>query len=383
MSRRFSFYLGSLLVVLGVSYHGQAHALSDAEAERILAILHPDAKSLAELQKQFPAFGKQQKKIASTGSQAGSENAAGPSRNAMAAAPPAPPATAPPPSPVSFMLRNDWSDLGVLGACLGGGVATGKAKGGSVSFTQDNVAANRIWAAQAMGAAVYSDCNLNLTPLPGGGDSGFFERTIAIYAQVNSSYNSNASLTSKNLDTRTAGIAGGIAYLHSGDYEIFRLIPNVVQDAIKGNTSVAAMLQYIPFWVSHAGIWHNTFTPNGYVTYQFDPTFDLQFANTTDPKKPLSYSGKDQSLRIGPELTFLVAPFAGSNSLLSRIGLTETYHPWYEAYSRTSSYWWANAITYNLTENGNFALGFSYNKGLDENSGAMTNQYIVSLNGKI
>jgi hypothetical protein len=87
MSRSVSFYLGSLLVVLGVAYHSQAHALSDAEAEKILAILHPDAKSLAELQRQFPAFGKKQKEIASAGSQTGPANA------------PAPPAMRWPPRP--------------------------------------------------------------------------------------------------------------------------------------------------------------------------------------------------------------------------------------------------------------------------------------------
>src|SRR6185437_9984938 len=252
-------------------------------------------------------------------------------------------------------------------------------KGASLSFTQDYVAANKIWAAQAMGAVVFSDCDLSLRPKPGGGDSGFVERSIAIYAQVNSSYNSNVTLTSKNSDTRTAGLAGEIAYLHSGNYEIFRVVPNVVRDEIKGTTAVATMLQYLPVWVAYPGIWHTTYAFNGNVSYQFDPTFDLQFASTTNRKTPLAFSGRDQSLRIGPELTFLVAPFVGGNSFWSRIGITETFHPWFEAYSGKSNYWWSNAITYNLTDDGNFALGFSYNKGLDENSGAMTNQYIASL----
>lgn len=385
MLRPVRFLSGSLLFVLGIFHHDPARALTDAEAEQILAILHPDAKSLAELQKQLPAFRKKQKKTAS-GPQSDPANASPTSRNAMAAAPPA--ADAPPSlhtSGVSFLLRNDWSDLGILGACpgMGGGIDTSKAKGASLSFTQDYVATNRIWAAQAMAAAVYADCDLSLRPKPGGGDSGFVERSIAIYAQVNSTYNSSATLASKNSDTRTAGLAGEIAYLHSGDYEIFRVVPNVVYDEIKGTTAVATMLQYLPVWVSRPGIWHTTYAFNGNVSYQFDPTLDVQFASTTNRKTPLAFSGKDQSLRVGPELTFLVAPFAGGNSFLSRIGFTETFHPWYEAYSGKSSYWWANAITYNLTDDGNFALGFSYNKGLDENSGALTNQYILSLNGKI
>jgi hypothetical protein len=42
-----------------------------------------------------------------------------------------------------------------------------------------------------------------------------------------------------------------------------------------------------------------------------------------------------------------------------------------------------NSIFYNLDDTGNVSVGFSYNRGLDENSGTMTNQYTVSLNGKI
>ena len=80
----------------------------------------------------------------------------------------------------------------------------------------------------------------------------------------------------------------------------------------------------------------------------------------------------------------LVTPFAvGANPLLRRIGVNITFHPWYETYSNRGSYWWANSIFYNLDDTGNVSVGFSYNRGLDENSGTMTNQYTVSLNGKI
>ena len=381
---------GSLLCVLGVLHHGPARALTDAEAAQIIAITHPDPKSLAELQKQFPAFRNKQKKTASSAPQTVAPAATAASRNAMAAAAPGP-AAAPAPDPmfklppgVNVLVRNDWADLGILGGCPLGPAATktSDAKGASLSFTQDNVAANRIWAAQGMVAAVFSNCNTDLRPLPGGGESGFVERSIAIYTQVNSNYNSSVALASKNADTRTAGLAGEIAYLHGGDYEIFQFIPNVVRDEIKNTTAVAAELQYIPAWVSHPGIWSPSVAIDN-VSYHFDPALDFQYASTTNRKTPLAFSGQLESFRIGPELTFLVAPF-GSNldSFLHRIKITETFHPWYEAYSGKSSYWWSNAITYNLTDGGAFALGFSYNKGLDENSGVLTNQYIVSLSAK-
>jgi hypothetical protein len=393
MSTRVHLFTGATLIALGAAACGSAHAeqlgssdqLSNVDREKILRLLHSDPALRAAARKELTLDSQQAK------SKTGTQGSATPASQSNAGNARAQSGTTPGIANTSnlhstegtFMLRNSWADLGVLGPCLGGGVSVDKAKGATASFTQDYVASNRIWAAQGMGAAVLSDCDLSLRPKPGGGDSGFLEKSIAIYAQVNSSYNSNAKLASKNLDTRTAGLAGEIAYLHAGDYEIFRLIPNVVQDAIKNSTAIAIMGQYLPVWVSRPGIWHTTYALGGNVTYQFDPALDVQYASTTDRAKPISYSGRDQSLRVGPELTLIVTPFAAGNEFWSRVGVTETFHPWHEAYSNTTSYWWTNSLTYNLTNDGNFAVGISYNRGLDENSGALTNQYVVSLNGKL
>jgi hypothetical protein len=396
MLMRVQLYTAAALITLGAATCGSARAQqlsntgqsSNLDKETILKLLHNDPELRAAVRREID-LDDQQAKLKG-GKQIGAapasllKAASAPSvraQNDAAASPNAPNKLRS--TTTTFLLRNSWADLGVLGACIGGGVSVDKAKGATASFTQDYVASNRIWAAQGMGAAVLSDCDLSLRPKPGGGDSGFLEKSVAIYAQVNSSYNSNAKLTSKNTDTRTAGLAGEIAYLHAGDYEVFRLTPNVVQDAIKSTSAVAVMGQYLPVWVSRPGIWHTTYTFGGNVSYQFDPTFDVQYASTTNRAKPILYSGRDQSLRVGPELTLIVTPFALGNEFWSRIGITETFHPWYEAYSSNTSYWWSNSLTYNLTSDGNFAIGISYNRGLDENSGAVTNQYVVSLNGKL
>jgi hypothetical protein len=215
---------------------------------------------------------------------------------------------------------------------------------------------------------------------------GHLEKSIAVYAQVNSDYNSNVILASKNnIDTRTFGLSGEVAYQTlTGDLQIFRLTPNVVRDDIKDVSNVAVMGQYIPALISLPGIWVPHALFNTSILYQFNPALDIQYASTTDRKKPVLFSGMSQSLRIGPELLLIVAPFGGGgNDFLSRISINEFFHPWYETYSGHASYWWTNTIKYNLDQNGNFALGLSYNRGLDENSGVMTNQYVISLSGKI
>jgi hypothetical protein len=281
-----------------------------------------------------------------------------------------------------YFIRNDWTDLGLLGAGCTGNLnapSVDQAKGASVSFTRDYAGNNKIWAAQGMAAAVFSDC-LNIPPSVGSSNSGLVEKSIAVYAQINSDYNSSAALAKKNnLDTRTAGLSGELAYLTGGDYNVVRVTPNVVFDNIKGTTAFAIAAQYIPVWISQPGIWrhYNLF---GDFWFQFDPTFDVQYANAMGHSSPLQFSGKDQSLRLGPELTFLVTPLNIAGSYLQNIGISETFHPWYDTYANRGSYWWANSIYYNFTSN--FAVSFSYDRGLDENSGTMTNQYVASLTGK-
>ena len=162
-----------------------------------------------------------------------------------------------------------------------------------------------------------------------------------------------------------------------------RITPNVTRDEIKNTTAGALIAQYIPFWVAVPYVWHSEGILGNIANFQFDPTLDLQYASTTNRSKPLQFSGTDQSLRFGPELTMILAPNADPDTFLGRIGINETFHPWWEVYSHRSSYWWANSIFYNFTDDGNFAIAFSYNRGLDENSGVMTNQYILSLNGKM
>lgn len=293
-----------------------------------------------------------------------------------------------PSSPISYLLRNDWSDVGLLGTCFaakGSGVDTSKAKGASVSFTRDYAGNNKIWAAQAMGAAVYTECNLSIPPprpdVPG--FRGVFEKTVAIYAQINSDYNSDAKLAKKNnQDTRTLGLSGELGYLYGMDYNVIRLTPNVVFDNIKNTTAAAVKLQYVPIWVNYSYLWH--WEPLfGGLLFRFDPTLDFEYANAIGHSAPLQFSGKDQSFRIGPELTFRLAPDADPNNFFGHIGFLETFHPWYDTYRAGGSYWWSNSVFYNIDQKDNIAVSFSYNRGLDENSGVMTNQYILSLTGKI
>jgi hypothetical protein len=389
---------------------------SSEQLARIEAIIkaNVDPQTYARIHKQINGSTKQtQKKIALNQAETPPpllQKALGsPPTPSQATNPPSPPPSQTP--PIKFLVRNDWSDLGILGACgvtnssaqngdsasgnvspgsdananskPAPGVSTSSAKGATGSLTQDYVAHNTSWVAQGMAAAVFSNCS-NLANLAPGRNAGLAETSLAIYAQTNSNFNSNPTVASKNnVDTNTVGVSGEAVYQTTAALNIFRLTPNVVQDEIKNTTAVAVMAQYVPALISVPGIWV-PHAVNGNLIYQFDPTLDVQYASTTSRKNPILFSGMSESLRIGPELALIVSPFShGQDDPLSRLSINELFHPWYETYSNRANYWWTNTIKYNLDAKGNFAISASYNRGQDENSGATMNQYVLSLNGKI
>ena len=230
-------------------------------------------------------------------------------------------------------------------------------------------------------AAVYSSCDTNYIPRDNNATGNILEKSFGIYGQINSDYNSNAAVAKKNnIDTRTAGFSGEVAYEYGADIHVFRLIPNVVFDNIKNTTAVAVKAQYLPMWY---GLWSVTGIPGFPYTISFNPALDLQYTSAMEHSQPLQFSGKDQSLRLGPEFGLIVAPIYSETNFFSHFGINETFYPWYEAYTGRGSYYWANSIFYDFTKDGSIALAFSNDRGLDENSGTMMNQYVLSLTGKI
>lgn len=422
MKRFFRSFVRLLSSIVFITFCSRAHAATASSQEDISevksAVCGLDAKTLAQIDKKH--LEKIKNMCAHSTTSATAKPAQTPVPPIKRAAAPAvsaiDPKNDPPPgngnpspkSPFSLLLRNDWTDAGLLGAsCLpsapsgngggggaggdqsssgGAGVDTSAAKGASVSFTRDYAGSNKIWAAKGIAVGVYSEC-------PTFGVGEVIEKSLSVYGQVNSDYNSNAAVAKKNnVDTRTAGMAGELAYLTTqGDLDVIRVVPNVVFDNIKNTTAAAAMIQLVPMWVgSFPGMWAPIGIPFGgiqdFTNFQFNPMIELQYASAMEHSQPLQFSGKDQSLRIGPNLTFIFGPskkqYVDSNPL-THIGINETFHPWYDLYDGRGHYWWENSIFYNFNEDGSIALALSYNRGLDENSGTMTNQYTLSLSGKI
>ena len=323
--------VGFAIAFAGSVFFSFSPARAETADEAVICNSHLSSKWRADFVQKHPEFAK---------IKCGDGSAQHTVAAAKPPAPPTPTANAKPkplPLPGSitdnpiYMVRSDWTDTGLLGAgCIiapGSGVSADKAKGASASFTRDYANNNKIWQAQAMGAVGYTECtHLRISS---NGDSGFLEKTIAVYAETNSDYNSNTTVAKKNnVDTRTAGLSGEVAYLHSDGYiDVLRVTPNVVFNNLNNTTDAAVMVQYVPYWITIPGVWTQIGLPGNLWNFQFDPTVDFQYASAMERSKPLLFSGKDQSLRIGPELTFLISPVGIKGNFLSNIGFSETFHP--------------------------------------------------------
>jgi hypothetical protein len=124
----------------------------------------------------------------------------------------------------------------------------------------------------------------------------------------------------------------------------------------------------------------------------FDPTLLAQFDEANGNKNTLQFNGKDQSVRLGPQLMLSMFPnklnrmfypneqFA---SVVSNLSFSVSYHPYYEMVSRRSLSLFTVNAKYNLDSDGHVALAASYQKGSDEDTGMPVNLVKVSLTGKL
>jgi hypothetical protein len=272
-----------------------------------------------------------------------------------------------------FLLRQDWQDIGVLAIPT----PVDKATGASISYSNDGIAKDETWATHATGAIVYQLLNDQ-----GPGQTTPFWETFASYATVNKLYNSNPKLASKNIDTLAGGGAIELGYddAKAETQNYFQFLAGAVQDNIKNTTSVNATAAWIP-----ANVNYHIHSPSqlfGIFGYRFEPEFLAQYASTTDPKNVLLFSDRDQSFRIGPQLSLIFFPYVTSDSPWSNLSANILYHWWYEAYDGSEKHWMKAQVVYNLDKTGNFALTGSYQQGNDETTGQPTNLFMVSLSGK-
>jgi hypothetical protein len=123
--------------------------------------------------------------------------------------------------------------------------------------------------------------------------------------------------------------------------------------------------------------------PSIFVRFNILPEVKAQYDNATN-SKPLLFSGKQEAFRIGPEATVLfnVVPNAGLPDFMDRISAKITYRSQTEFYSHRQLNWFDTSLTYDLDQQGYFALTATYQNGSIDETGQQANVYKVALSGK-
>lgn len=270
-------------------------------------------------------------------------------------------------------IRHDFPDISLFAALTPAGNATGA----QLSYSSDRAGNNDSWSLYGVGGVAYQLFGGYLSH----DQTTLLGAYIAPYVSTNWLFNSSASQKSKQSDLTSSGakMELGVGNLLGGD-QYFRIGGAGTFDGLGNTESTSAEFEWIP--VYDVLIHHPQAIPNTGVIYRFDPELIVQYDTTTNSKKPLLFSNRDDSLRIGPQLTLNIFGNESQTPILSNLNAKINYHFAEELYSAKLLHYFETDLTYNLDQAGNVGITGSYQYGSDEISGKYTNLFKLGLSGK-
>jgi hypothetical protein len=276
-------------------------------------------------------------------------------------------------------LRKDFTDLYSINSPNIPADSTGAA----FSYSSDQIAKNTVWSGEG---AVFAGYNYLADQFVLHGQPYILGFTAGPYYTWNATFNSNSADASKNSDVQTAG---GVAELAAGNFlgvdrffEFTRVAVGETQNYVKNTSSLSATADFIPVYdplLIHYPYWIKTFG-SSQLGFRFDPDFRIQYDSINGENKLLLFSNRTDSLRVGPQVGLWLKPF-GAVPYLENLIVNAVYHWDEELYSRQSLYWSEVDFTYKL--NANFGITATYQNGKNENTGASTNLFKISLSSAL
>jgi hypothetical protein len=277
-------------------------------------------------------------------------------------------------STVTPFLRKDMPDISLFSRMKPAKNATGA----EISYAHNRIAKNDIWAVHGIAGFAYQifgDYSRDESR------PSLLAAYVAPYVLVDKTFNTAVAQRSNNTDTVTAGlkVEAGVDNLLGGQ-QYFRIGGAGVFDRLDDTTAVSVTAEWIPVYDR---LIHHPETLLNLLVYRFDPVLMVQFDSTTDQTKPLLFSGRNQSLRIGPQLSLFVQALPRTVPILANFHANLTYHWAYETYSGRKLHWFESALSYNLDPAGHVGLNLTYRKGNDEATGKQVDIAKLTLSGKI
>jgi hypothetical protein len=297
-----------------------------------------------------------------------------------------------PPAPkVTFLLRQNFSDIHLFEDPT----KVAEAKGASFSWTDDRVGDDRAWSANGMAAVAYS--------LPGDfakkpGETAIMGVSFVPYVQLNRE--THSKLTKKNSDVQTYGgsFELGLDTWTPGEHfqNYVRLSGSSVNDQVADTENFHSIAEWLPVYkftknvcvgVVCGAIPVSQLGSGPQVLYKFDPELKAIYDRTSDDNAPIFFSNKPEAFRIGPEVTLLMKLFGPEAVIcddyidLAKFLFKATYYWNVETFSDRDFSWFDTSLTYNIGD-GHLGLTLSYQNGYLEVTGAQTDLTKISLTGK-
>jgi hypothetical protein len=320
--------------------------------------------------------------------------------------PPASPKFSVIPPPFQFVVRKDFANTGVIAA----GALAGKGTGATFSYASDRVAKNGSWTAQGVGIVAYhlDDCAIDplaTTVRP-------YCAQIGIYGGIDKITNTSRSTSiatspgyQKSKDSVIwggfveTGVQRTVDYLDFFRFKAGGVTNNAAERTLFSFNKTTITTTQAATQFSMTGEWIPTYdfshipglSPLGFnkemqigggpIMY-FIPELYLQYDNTLDSTKLISFSNKSRALRFGPQLGLFIAPFPFETNLnLQRISIYAVYHYFHEFVSNKNNYALQTNLNYKITD----GLGFTiqYQRGVNENTGRNVNLFTVGISASL
>ncbi len=247
-------------------------------------------------------------------------------------------------------------------------VAVPASQGAKVSFDRNNVTHDTTWAVKGLAAV----------PLIFPGDyGGLLGLQFAPYVAIDRQ--DHSKLVKNNTETYTAGLVGMVGFDTGTIQSYFRLRAAYIDDEIKGVNSVNSTLEWVPVSLPLGIHYPEMLVPH--LQYRLDPSVIVQYDHSDSDLNPIVFSGRADSVRVGPALTLRFLPFylPSDDTMLANLSGAISYH-WDEELNSGRTYsLFTSSLTYNFTRAGNVGITASYNKGEDETTGVRSDVFDVAL----
>lgn len=338
---------------------------------------HITQRDLSEIRKEIArkasAHRKKTTEAKVSGASRSEANAAGLSRNSINVGPSASPYI----TNFRFFLRKNFEDIGLFSDPT----STNDADGAEFSWQRDRNTGDTTWSADGTVAVAYA-----VVPA----DNSFLLsskfRGLAIAPYVSATREVHSKNDSDNVDVKKFGVSGEIGWYDpnlTGSHYL-RGSGAFKQDDVKDTSVAHGRLEYLPVWFWKRA---HSYIPFGPVAllYSIRPSLLAQYDWTTEDGKTILFSDQRSALRVGPAVALWArfsTPPGPLDYLFEQTFFSLTYHWWTETYSGRSGSWLDAGIVRNLDPDGNIALKFSYRIGQNEDTGADTDLYKVSLTAK-